>query len=232
MMSKILVVEHVPHEGLGMIGQALSGFDLEYMRAYETGKAGESAEGYSALIVMGGPMGVYESNIHPFINDEMELIREAIKKDVPVLGVCLGSQLLAAAAGARVYKGKKKEIGWYKVSFTDEGASDRLFLGLPDEFPVFQWHGDTFDVPSNAANLASSDLFPNQVIKVGKRAYGFQFHFEVTAKMIAEWIEINAEELKAADIDPMRILKETPEKIEGLHRLGRAIVQRFARLID
>lgn len=231
-MSRILVVEHVPHEGLGMIAQGLSGFDLEYMRVYETGKAEVSPEGYSALIVMGGPMGVYEADIYPFINGEMELIKEALKKDVPVLGVCLGSQLLAGAAGARVYKGGKKEIGWYNVSITDEGSSDRLFLGLPDEFPVFQWHGDTFDVPSNAVNLASSDLFPHQVIKVGKRAYGFQFHFEVTEKMIGEWIEINEGELKAANIDPKKIIKETPEKIAGLHRLGRAIVQRFARLID
>lgn len=231
-MSKILVVEHVPHEGLGIIGQALSGFDLEYMRVYETGMAEALPEGYSALIVMGGPMGVYESDIYPFINNEMELIKEAIKTDVPVLGVCLGSQLLAGAAGARVYKGEKKEIGWYNVSLTEEGSSDRLFLGLPDELPVFQWHGDTFDVPVNGVNLASSDLFPHQAIKVGKRAYGFQFHFEVTAKMIGEWIEINADELKAAKIDPEKIIKETPENIEGLHRFGRAVVQRFARLID
>ncbi|MBI2412988.1 MAG: gamma-glutamyl-gamma-aminobutyrate hydrolase family protein [Deltaproteobacteria bacterium] len=231
-MSKILVVEHVPHEGLGIIGQALSGFDLEYMRVYETGEAEASPEGYSALIVMGGPMGVYESDIYPFINGEINLIKEAIKTDVPVLGVCLGSQLLAASAGARVYKGKKKEIGWYNVSLTEEGSSDRLFLGLPDELPVFQWHGDTFDVPVNGVNLASSDLFPHQAIKVGKMAYGFQFHFEVTAKMVGEWIEINEGELKAAKIDPEKIIKETPENIEGLHRFGRAIVQRFARLID
>lgn len=231
-MSRILVVEHVPHEGLGIIGQGLSGFDLEYMRVYEAGKAEASPEGYSALIVMGGPMGVYESDIYPFIQDEMDLIKEAIKKDVPVLGICLGSQLLAGAAGARVYKGGKKEIGWYGLSLTDEGASDRLFLGLPSALPVFQWHGDTFDLPEGAVNLASSELFPHQAIKVGKRAYGFQFHFEVTEKMVGEWIEINEAELEAAKIDPDKILKETPGNIEGLHRFGRAVVQRFARLID
>lgn len=234
-MGKVLVIRHAAHEGLGIIGRELEkDFGIEFLDSYKGGRVPRSIEGYDALIVMGGPMGVYEGEKHPFIKGELKLIEAALKGRVPTLGICLGSQLLAKAAGAKVYKGVEKEIGWYKTVLTEDGVDDGLFRGLPDEFTVFQWHGDTFDVPPGAVNLASSDLFPNQAIKVGPNAYGIQFHLEVTERMISEWVDINRDELAAlrGKIDPEAIIKETPANIDSLHKVGCAVVTRFLRLID
>lgn len=235
-MKNILVVQHVPHENPGIIGPAVErgGYRADYIRVYETHAMPRTIEGYSALIVLGGPMGVYEQETYPFIKGELKLIESALKTNTPALGVCLGAQMMAKAAGAKVYKGKSKEIGWYGVSLTEEGVDDRLFMGLSDEFTVFQWHGDTFDIPGNASRIASSELFENQVVRIGSRAYGIQFHLEVTEKMIKEWIEVNRDELKGLKgvIDPKKIIRETAENITGLHAYGRTVIERFLRMID
>jgi len=233
-MGKVLVLQHVPHEGLGTIGPLIRefGLDADFLRVFRNERIPLQIEGYSALIVLGGPMGVYEDDIYPFIKGELRLIRSALNERVPILGVCLGAQLLAKAAGADVYKGGKKEIGWYNVELTGDGLNDRLFQGLPEELTVFQWHGDTFDVPEGARRLASSKLFPNQVIRVGPCAYGIQFHLEVTEEMIREWLAVNKDELGPLEsIDPKKIAKEIPANIQTLHAHGRAVISRFLRLV-
>lgn len=235
-MSTILVIQHVESEGLGIMDKEIErlGFSPYHVRIYKNAKVPHKAPAQAkGVIILGGPMGVYEDAVYPFIKDELRLIESALKGDLPVLGVCLGSQLLAKAAGARVYKGRTKEIGWHPVRLTGEGSSDALFLGMPEEINVFQWHGDTFDVPDNAVNLATSKLFENQAIRVGKNAYGLQFHLEVTGRMIADWIRVNSAELKPlkGTIDPEAILKETPKEIPGLQRHGRVVVARFLRLL-
>lgn len=230
-----MVIQHVAHEGLGTIGPALfrAGLEVEFLRIYENANIPMTADGYSALIVLGGPMGVYETGAYPFMEKEVKLISSALKMRLPILGICLGAQLLAKAAGAEVYKGSAKEIGWYDVELSEEGSDDPLFLGMPFRFKVFQWHGDTFDVPEGGIRLASSELFPNQVIKVGPNAYGFQFHLEVTEEMIKDWIAVNSDELNAlkGNIDPEAIVRETPERIVDLHRYGNGVAARFLRLI-
>jgi len=192
-MARILVLQHVKSEGLGIIEKALrqKGIGADFIKIFKGERIPREINGYDGLIVLGGPMGVYEADVYPFIKDELMLIKNTLKNDIPILGICLGSQLLAKAAGADVYKGKKKEIGWYKVELTDEGKRDGLFIGLPEEFTALQWHGDTFDIPENSKRLALSELFPHQIIKVGKNAYGLQFHLEVTEEMIKEWIDVN-----------------------------------------
>lgn len=233
-MSKALVIQHVKSEGLGIISTGLSnaGLGADFVRVFNNEPIPSRMNGYKALIALGGPMGVYEQDRHPFIARELALIRSALGQRVAVLGVCLGSQMLAAAAGASVYKGGAKEIGWYGINLTNAGKVDPLFRGMPEAEVVFQWHGDTFDVPKGAQNLASSPLFQNQLIKVGPNAYGVQFHLEVTEPMIKDWITINSDEiasLKGA-IDPARVLKETPENIYDLHRRGDAVIRRFLRM--
>ena len=235
-MSRILVLQHVESEGLGIIDGAVKrkGFVADFIRVFKGERIPRNIQRYAGLIVLGGPMGVYEEEIYPFIKDEIALIKSAVKEEIPVLGICLGSQMLAKAAGADVYKGKKKEIGWYDVRLTDEGKRDRLFIGLPDRFIVFQWHGDTFDIPENSKCLASSELFPHQIIKVGKNAYGLQFHLEVTEKMAREWIDVNDKELLSVKsyIDPKQILKDTSAYIETVHRYGEVVFNRFLNLIE
>ena len=230
-MKKVLIIQHVPHEGPGIIRGALRSFEVDFLKVYRD-RMVRSLDGYSALVVLGGPMGVYEEDKHPFLKDEIKLIESAIKKDIPTLGVCLGSQLIARAAGARVYKGEKKEIGWYDISLTPEGKRDPLLLGLPSAFEVFQWHGDTFDIPAGGVSLASSALFANQAVRVGS-AYGFQFHLEVTEDMVSEWIEVNGEELAPLGyIDPLAISAQTPGKLPALHAAGGAVLARFFRGVE
>jgi len=229
-MKSILVIQHVEYEGLGIIEEILQkrGFEFELIISTKN-NIPKSARNYSAIIIMGGPMGVYEQSLYPFISDEIRLIKNCFDENIPVLGVCLGAQLVASAAGAKVYKGNQKEIGWYNLKLTEEGKSDFLFRGLPEEFPVFQWHGDTFDIPDNCTNLASSDLFPNQIIKVGENVYGLQFHLEVTEEMIKNWIMINDEELKSVKsyINIEDLSKHTRTYIDRLNQYGQIVFNRF-----
>ncbi len=235
-MGKVLIIKQVESEGPGIIGAELKRRSLatELVEVYKGRPVPKDASAYSALIVMGGPMGVYEEKAYPFLGDEIELIESGLKAGIPIMGVCLGAQLLARAAGARVYKGEAKEIGFYKVRLTEEGIMDALLHGLPPEFRVFQWHGDTFDVPEHGVNLAGSDLFQNQMIRVGRSAYGVQFHLEVTEQMVMEWLEVNSDELEAEKdaIDPERIKSQAPGYIPDLHRYGRLVIARFLGLIN
>lgn len=233
-MSSVLVVQHVQSEGLGLIAPLLrsKGLGHHVVRVYKGERIPERLAGYSALIVLGGPMGVYEDDVYPFIKAELRLLRSALAERRPVLGVCLGAQLLAKAAGAQVYKGEAKEIGWFDVSLTAQGRGDKLFLGLPDTFTVFQWHGDTFTTPLGAANLAGSELFERQLIRVGVNAYGIQFHLEVTEPMIKDWLAINAKEVESVKgVDPDRIVKDAAMNMKELHRNCRAVLTRFLRQV-
>lgn len=235
-MKEIVIVQQVSHEGVGLIGEELrkEGIKAQTIRVYAGDRLPKSLSSDSSLIVLGGPMGVYEDADYPFIKDELTLIEDSLGRGLPVLGICLGAQLMACAAGAKVYKGDKKEIGWYKVSLTEEGECDRLFMGLPKEQMVFQWHGDTFDIPKDAVRLAGSELFPNQLIRIGAKGYGLQFHLEVTADMVREWLSVeeNVAEIEGLNgqVSPERIVKDTPTHMEALARHGSSVFSRFLRL--
>src|SRR5262249_22554762 len=135
-----------------------------YVRSF-AGKPVPQTLDDAGLIVMGGPMGVYEADRYPFLRQEMALIERAVGDGKPVLGVCLGSQLLAAALGADVYKGPQKEIGWYPITLSEAGARDRLLAGVPRTFIGYSWHGDVFAVPPGATGLASSELTACQAFR-------------------------------------------------------------------
>ena len=235
-MAKALVLQHVPYEGLGTIYShlALRNIEAEYIKLYKNDELPADLAPYSCLIVMGGPMGVYDEDKYPFLIPEIKLIEKALEKDMPVLGICLGAQLMARAAGARVYPGEIKEIGWYGLSLTGEGLIDPLFNGLPEELTVFQWHGDTFDVPSGATLLASSLSFPNQLLRIGEKGYALQFHLEVMEDMISAWIDENRAELLALKgvIEPDVIIRETPARIARLKEYGDKIFSAFFDLIE
>lgn len=232
---RAVIVQQVPHEGAGIIAGALrsEGRQVEQVMAFRGDRVPARLEEDASLIVLGGPMGVGDEDKYPWLKDELNLIEYALKNELPVLGICLGAQLMARAAGARVYKGSAgKEIGWYPLYLTEQGKKDPLFLGLPDEFPVFQWHGDTFDLPRGAERLAKSDLYPNQLVRMGKRAYAMQFHLEVTEDMVSSWLNINEDEIKELKglIDPKRVATDTTKNLTSLHRYGSAVFSRFLRL--
>ena len=183
--------------------------------------------GYDAIVILGGPMAVYDNL--PYLQKEQELIRNAMRNDTPVLGICLGSQLIAQAAGGRVYKGRKKEIGWHNVYLTPASSND-IFRGFTDKMiRIFQWHGDTYDLPANAKILAYSDLYP-QAFRIGS-AVGIQFHFEVDEPLIQTWMMEYSADLIAEKIKPESILP-APCELEELEARCRHIYNNFARVLQ
>jgi GMP synthase (glutamine-hydrolysing) len=187
----------------------------------------------AGLIVLGGPMNVDEVDKHPALAAEAGWIRDAVHSGLPVLGICLGSQLLAKALGAKVYPNPIKEIGWYPLDLTPAAEADRLFAGCPAEQVVFQWHGDTFDLPEGAVHLASSTACTHQAFRYGDNAYGLQFHIEITADLVDEWLiqPDNHRELAGLNyIHPEEIRRCTPQEMPGLAALGERVLSRFAEL--
>jgi GMP synthase-like glutamine amidotransferase len=205
-MKKILILKHVPQEGPGTIGARLRerGVGCVTVELGQGEHCPESLDGYAGLVVMGGPMNVYEETQFPFLANEDRLIKQALQAQVPFLGICLGAQLLAKAAGARVYKAPIEEIGWFVVSLTTAGAANPLFRGVDRNLMVFQWHGDTFDVPAGGQLLATATQCPAQAFKTGPVAYGLQFHVETDSGIINEWLADQTVSLTAAAKDQIR----------------------------
>jgi GMP synthase-like glutamine amidotransferase len=185
----ILIVKHIDIEGPGTLGDFLKEqgepFTIVELGAGEPLPADPRA--FKAVVVLGGPMNVDEENKYTFLKPENDFIQKVLKTHVPYLGICLGSQLLAKAAGARVVRSPVKEIGWYRVQLTAEGKKDPLFNGFSEQDPIYHWHGDMFEIPVNGRLLARAEGCPHQALKVGSNAYGIQFHVEVTDKSIREW---------------------------------------------
>ena len=178
-------------------------------------------------------MNVDETDRFPFLADEVRWLRQSVDAGLPVLGVCLGSQLLAKALGSRVYPNRIKEIGWYDIELTAAAKSDRLFGDCQVAETVFQWHGDTFDLPEGASQLARSELCENQAFRFGRAAYGLQFHLEVTPEIVSSWLGEpgNCGELDGLDyIDPEAIRRAIPAQTGPLKSLADGIFSRFAAL--
>jgi GMP synthase (glutamine-hydrolysing) len=228
MLHKILSVQNIPCETLGLLEQMFlhDGHYIEKVNIpYDP--VPTSALGYDAIVILGGPMAVYDN--FPYLQEEQELIRNAMKNDTPVLGVCLGSQLIAQAAGGHVYKAKKKEIGWHNVYLTPASSND-IFRGFTDKMiRVFQWHGDTYDLPSTAKILAYSDLYP-QAFRI-ESAVGIQFHFEVDEHLIRTWTKEYNADLIAENIRPESILP-APCDLEQLAARCRLMYDNFARVLQ
>jgi GMP synthase (glutamine-hydrolysing) len=229
MTRKILSIQNISCETLGTLEDFLEsdGYVLDKVLAPED-PIPQSAIEFSAIILLGGPMSVYEGI--PYLTKEQFLIRDAYRRNIPVLGVCLGSQLIAGALGGTVFRGAKKEIGWYDVKITDKGL-DNLFKGFEQkELGVFQWHGDTYTLPGNAVVLAYSDLYP-QAFKIGS-AYGLQFHLEVTADMIKVWTEEYREEIRREGIGLEKITARNRDEIEDLNKKCRLVWSNFSDIIQ
>ncbi len=193
MRNRILVLEHAADEGTGAMGPFLkqAGFALETIRLHDGDKIPANALSMHAIISMGGPMGAYEDEKYPFLKAESEMLRKAIWSGMPVLGICLGAQMIAKSAGARVYRAPQREIGWHSINMEPDAESDILFSGTGKELLVFQFHEDTFDLPPSAVRLANSRRCRNQAFRVCN-AYGLQFHVEMTMEMIEAWFRDRA----------------------------------------
>ncbi|HSG81492.1 MAG TPA: gamma-glutamyl-gamma-aminobutyrate hydrolase family protein [Gemmatimonadota bacterium] len=200
------VIRHVEIEDLGFLGEGLRRGGIAFRYVDASSLAPETLDLEGPLIVLGGPMGAYEVDRHPFLTFEIELIRRHMDAGRPVLGICLGAQLIAAAAGARVYPGERgKEIGWADVQLTDAGSADRIWTGFPRCFKTFHWHGDSFDIPDGAELLGSSDKYP-QAFRLGPSAYAVQFHAEVVPARLEAWIRAYHLELQRERLSSQQVL--------------------------
>jgi GMP synthase-like glutamine amidotransferase len=201
---KVLAVKNIEIEGLGSFRE---NFERRGVEVYEIESfKGETADPdkFDILVILGGPMGVYEEEKYPFLRYEKELIEQFYRSGKKVLGVCLGAQLIANTFGANVYKGKfGKEIGWDFIY-----PQDRLEIIYQNEIEVFHWHGDTFDLPECAVRIASSVKYRNQAFRIGNQVVGLQFHLEITPEDLEKWIDAYKQEIEAEKISPEELIAD------------------------
>jgi GMP synthase (glutamine-hydrolysing) len=234
MDSPLLVLQHIACEPPAAFEDELRARGLELVRIeLDEGEPLPAWREFAAIVVMGGPMGAYEDAAHPWLGPEKRLLREAVEADVPVWGVCLGAQLLAAALGARVYKGDRPEVGLLPVELTPDANADPVFGAAPRRFTTLQWHGDTFDLPTGATLLAGSPAYPNQAFRIG-RSYGIQFHVEVALELATEWGEVPAyAESLESTLGPEgleRLLAGVAEHAPAMVALARELFGRWLEL--
>jgi GMP synthase-like glutamine amidotransferase len=193
----VLILKNISSEGPGTISRFLDDRKIPFTVVdLCAGERIPDSGAFDALVLMGGPMSVNDDTTIPYLNDEFALTRQFIAAGKRVFGVCLGAQIMAKALGAHVYPGQEKEIGWYDIAFTADGSADCAMQALArsadsgaETIKVFQWHGETFDLPAGAVHLASSPLYRHQAFRYGAKAYAFQFHIEVTEKMVYDWLK-------------------------------------------
>jgi GMP synthase-like glutamine amidotransferase len=222
-MTKVLVVQNTRNEGSGFFGKLLSydGFDITSIHAKQEKLPSDD---FDFLVVLGAPESANDDL--PYLKAEQELIKKFVEHKKPVLGICLGSQLIAKAFGGKVYRGPKKEIGFYHDLVVCDSSS-RLFLGFENPFTVFHWHGDTFDLPLGAIRLVKSNDYPNQAFQF-KTAVGLQFHLEVDQSMINLWLDKTQEKLeKIPYIDPKKIRVDINENISYVNSNLEKFYQNF-----
>jgi len=221
--AAVTVVQHLSFEDLGSFAQPLSerGHSVQVVQAGvdDVGRAIDDAE---LLVVLGGPIGVYETDRYPFLLEELAALERRLAARRPTLGICLGAQLVAKAMGADVYPGGRKEIGWSALQLSDAGVQSplRLLAGVP----VLHWHGDTFDLPADAELLASSSLYPNQAFRVGCNILALQFHPEALTRQFECWLIGHAGELAAAKLDVPALRAQSRANGPLLERAGQAMV--------
>ena len=230
-MKPVLVLQHIWCETPGIILELLreQNRPVETVKLFEGDRPPEDLSRFSGLLVMGGPMSVNDEADYPWLKTEDRLLKEALALDFPTLGICLGSQLIAKAAGGTVQQGPRKEIGWYPVRLTAAARHDRLFGEAPETIEVFQWHGEYFDTPPGAVNLASSELYRCQAFSIGQNVYGLLFHLEVTGAMVADWMATFKEEMDSLKeyIQPEAMLEHLPARIASLNQHALTVFGHF-----
>jgi GMP synthase (glutamine-hydrolysing) len=223
---RAVVMQHEEHEGPGLLGPALEAAGFTLVKRFRTVKREDvDAE---LVVVLGGPMGVYESDRHPFLGGELALVTERLALERPVLGLCLGAQLLAAAAGSEVFVGKNGlEVGVAPVRWTKEGLADPVIAGVRPRTPVAHWHRDTFKPVPGATLLASTDRYSQQAFRLGD-SYGFQFHLELTADELERWFTQGQEELVELYEKDLAELRSQLPKLRAAEPELRELLERLA----
>jgi len=225
------VIRHVAFEDLGTFAPVLggAGFDISVMDA-GVDDIFEPIVRSDLVVVLGGPIGVYEQERYPFLVDELRALSKRVREGRPTLGICLGAQLLAAALGARVYPGHAKEIGLAPVTLTEAGAGSCL-APLHGQ-PVLHWHGDTFELPEHAVRLASTPLYENQAFSLGRNVLGLQFHPEADAHRFEQWLIGHTGDLSAAGIDVGTLRASMKQAGSAMRIAGVSMLGHWLELVD
>lgn len=232
-MPRCLVVQHLEPEGPYELYRALvsAGVAVEVRKVFAGAPLPTGLEGFDGLVVMGGPMAAHRDTGFPTRRAEIDLLVEALESETPVLGVCLGAQLLALAAGGNVYEGESgPEIGWGPIALTEAAACDPLLAGIPHELDVLHWHGDTFELPPESVHLASSARYRAQAFRCGARAWGLQFHLEVDPGAVRAFVGAFSDYARKAGVSPESILSDSPAALEALAPHRALVLSRFADL--
>lgn len=232
-MSSLLVIQHAASETIGAFSTVLAnrGIQVSCLEAYKKPEIPTGLGSHSGLILMGGPMSVYDEDIYSFLGPERRLIQNCLRENKPVLGICLGCQLIASALGARVVPGAAKEIGWKRVTLTEEGKQDPLLRGIPAIFPGFHWHGDIFDLPRETTRLASSEMTECQAFRYRTNVYGFLFHLEVNEETITAMSGNFASELSVEGIEGATLLATAKEVLPRLGPINQEVFERWVALL-
>lgn len=237
-MRKLLVLQHVPFEPLGHLDPLLraSGFRIRYVNFGRLPHSEPDLRRYDGLVVLGGPMNVDQQHLYPHLATEIECLRTALARDLPILGICLGAQLLAASLGADVHPAPTREIGWYPLRLTEAAGTDRLFRHFGPHEPVFQWHGYTFQLPPGAVHLAGTAHCPHQAFRHGERAYGLQFHLEADDGLIGRWLGLSD---SVGELEPFggerhaeRVRRDSARHLPAARQLAAQVFGEFVRLFE
>jgi GMP synthase (glutamine-hydrolysing) len=226
----ILVIKHIEIEGPETLGTFFveKGIPLQTVNLHKRERLPGNLKGLQAVVCLGGPMNVYEEDEHPFLKDEDVFLKRVLENRIPFLGICLGSQLLAKAAGGQVVRSPQEEIGWFDIDLTMAGVKDQLFAGLPRRMAVYQWHGDMCWPPKDAVLLATAHRCPIQAFRYGPNAYGLQFHAEITDKSIDEWSRDYSPEKQA---ERQAMLERYSQVKTEFQRHGRILCENFLRIM-
>lgn len=232
---KVLVFQHVPFEPLGTLDPLLkeAGFRIRYVNFGREPQQRPRLDRYEALIVLGGPMNSDQIDTFPNLLTEIDILREAVSRDMSVLGICLGAQLLAKALGGDVVRNPEREIGWCNVEMTPAGLEDPVLSTFAPVQEVFQWHEDGITLPAGVEVLARSPASPVQAFRHAEHVYGFQFHLEVNRPLIERWLTVPAHQQTLDEergrVDPDKIRHQTETSIGPLERLS---CETFTRWIE
>lgn len=224
---KCIAIRHVKFEDLGIFEEVLirRGFDVVYFEAGQDNFDTQDWEAADLVVVLGGPIGVYETADYPWLRQELDIVARRLHLDRPTLGICLGAQIMAAALGAAVYAAPAKEIGWSTLQLT--AAAHSFGLQAHAHTQVLHWHGDTFDLPKGATLLASTDLTPHQAFAYGRAALALQFHAEANAARMEPWLIGHKLELRTAGVDIHQLRQAGLNDVEAKAAAGQNMLERW-----